>query len=267
MNRFLFTLLLLLGVCASLIGQGFNYQAVVRDAQGAPLANQEVTFRFSYAPASDTSSSVFTETFDVTTNEFGLATLTLTLGNPQAGTPEDLDFMTTRYWLRTEVDVDGGTNFETMGIAPFQNVPYAQSAPGAGGTVLDGTYSSNCLTSDDGLRACVWTIGGAATSLTGSGSAGYVLTTDSPNDPLKIVIEGNSSTSDESGDFFFTVARNGDGPVGYYGIQLYDLTNDSAVDNYLTGNIFNQELTSEGIRILIPNIGGNYPNGFRLIAN
>lgn len=174
--------------------------------------------------------------------------------------------MATRYWLRTELDIDGGTNFEAMGIAPFQNVPYARSAPGAVGTVLEGAYMSTCLTGG-GLSACAWTIGGVATSLTVNGSEGYVLTTDSPHDPLKIVIEGSSSTSDGSGDFFFTIARNGDGPVSYYSFQLYDLSNNSAVDNYLTGNIFNQALTQEGVKITIPNIGGNYPNGFRLILN
>src|SRR5580698_5570636 len=52
-----------------------NYQAVVRDAQGLPVKNTLVNFKFQIHQATTTSTPVFTETDTATTNQFGLATV------------------------------------------------------------------------------------------------------------------------------------------------------------------------------------------------
>ena len=266
MTRILLSLSLVLATCLSLYAQGISYQAVVRGPEGTPLANQAVSFRFSYAPDSDTTLTTYAETFAVTTNEFGLATLALTTGEAEEGSTDDLNFNITQYWLRTELDVDGGTNYEMMGTEPLRAVPYALNTSSSTVTVLEGAYGVNCLEGTQDLRVCAWTIGGLATSLTGSG-AGYTLTTNSPHDPLKIIVEGNSTSTNGVGEFVFTLQRSGDHPVSYYSMQMYDLSNDQVVDAQLTGNIFKQEIIDGNLKIVIPNISGNYPNGFRLILN
>ena len=55
--------------------QSFNYQAVLRDASGGVLANQEVEIGVALLKGGATASEVFSETHAVTTNEFGLVNL------------------------------------------------------------------------------------------------------------------------------------------------------------------------------------------------
>ena len=52
--------------------QAFNYQAVVRDAQGNPLSNQSLNFELSIV---QNNAVVYGETQSKTTNQFGLVEL------------------------------------------------------------------------------------------------------------------------------------------------------------------------------------------------
>ena len=52
--------------------QNFNYQSVIRDANGDIVDNQAVMFRTSIIEGTN-STAVYTETHAVSTNEFGLA--------------------------------------------------------------------------------------------------------------------------------------------------------------------------------------------------
>ncbi|MBL7943664.1 MAG: hypothetical protein JNM00_12905, partial [Flavobacteriales bacterium] len=55
------------------IPQGFSYQAVIRDNNGEPMANQDVILRFSiWHLDSPESITAYQETQSITSNEFGL---------------------------------------------------------------------------------------------------------------------------------------------------------------------------------------------------
>jgi hypothetical protein len=60
--------------------QSFNYQAVARDAAGAVISNQAVSFRISLLQGSITGTSVFAETHNVNTNQFGLVNFAIGSG-------------------------------------------------------------------------------------------------------------------------------------------------------------------------------------------
>ena len=266
MIRTLLALSLVLATCLTLCAQGISYQAVVRGPEGTPLANQDVAFRFSFAPDSDTSLTTYAETYSVTTNEFGLATLALTTGEAEEGSVEDLNFATTQYWLRTELDVDGGTDYEMMGAEPLRAVPYTLNggAPAGG----DGaSLSANCIEETGGLKVCAWTIGGRLTNLTGNPTEGFTLTTDSEYDPTKIIVEGVSASANGQGDFKLTIERSGNTPVNYYQFQIFDLANDQIADPFNRGHTMQQRLVDGDLDLTVPNIGANYPVGFRLILN
>ncbi len=118
------TFILSLLVSTFLLAQfpnSFKYQTVVRDASGAILSNQNVSFKMSILQASTT---VYTETFDKTTNDFGLVNL-----NIGTGTTNDdfsaINWKLEDYSLKTELDETGGSNYIEMGTSTLVAVPFA----------------------------------------------------------------------------------------------------------------------------------------------
>ncbi|HXC03968.1 MAG TPA: hypothetical protein VNZ86_04400, partial [Bacteroidia bacterium] len=63
----------------------FKYQTVARNASGALIANQSVSFRISILKESAQGQIVYQETHLASTNEFGLATLSIGGGNVVSG--------------------------------------------------------------------------------------------------------------------------------------------------------------------------------------
>jgi len=109
--------------------QSFKYQTVVRDAADEILDNQQVYFRISILQYSDVGTEVYTETFDRTTNDFGLVTFNIGEGDVvETGVFEDIDWSDGPYYVKVEVDIDGpgGTyNYEETGTSELLSVPYA----------------------------------------------------------------------------------------------------------------------------------------------
>jgi hypothetical protein len=100
------------------VPQGINYQAVARDGDGALLINQTVDLEIDFRPVGD-GAPFYSESHQVTTNEFGLFTLVLGAGNPTGSTAFDEIDWTVPQELGLIVD---GTD---LGYTPFQSVPYA----------------------------------------------------------------------------------------------------------------------------------------------
>ena len=119
-----FTFLLLVMLSASMFAQfpnSFKYQVVVRGASGDVLPTQAVSFRMNILQGTTT---VYTETFNETTNDFGLVSLNIGTGT----TTDDfslIDWKTGDYSLKVELDEVGGTNYSEMGISILVAVPFA----------------------------------------------------------------------------------------------------------------------------------------------
>ncbi|MDX9848107.1 MAG: hypothetical protein RBT74_14075 [Tenuifilaceae bacterium] len=131
MKRILLTLLLSGFSVLSLLAQGplgFNYQAVIRNSAGEIVDNQQVGIQLSIISGSPTGTAVYKETFTPTTNEFGLITLTVGLGNATLGTFADIDWSLANFFLKVELDVNGGTSYIEMGTTQLLSVPFANYA-------------------------------------------------------------------------------------------------------------------------------------------
>ena len=57
--------------------QAFNYQAIARDNLGAVLPNKQIGIRIGIIDNSASGSLLYSETFTVTTNQFGLFTINI----------------------------------------------------------------------------------------------------------------------------------------------------------------------------------------------
>lgn len=107
--------------------QGFEYQAVVRNASGNIIINQAVGVQITLKQGSVSGPSVYQETFSTTTNLYGLVNLQIGSGT----TGDDfttIDWATGPYFIEVALDVTGGTSYSVMGTSQLLSVPYALHA-------------------------------------------------------------------------------------------------------------------------------------------
>jgi hypothetical protein len=105
--------------------QSFKYQAVARDASGNPLANKPVSLMISILKGSASGIVVYSESHLRTTNAFGLFDLEVGKGNILSGSFSGIGWATGDFFIRVEIDRDGGSTFQLMGITQLLSVPYA----------------------------------------------------------------------------------------------------------------------------------------------
>jgi hypothetical protein len=109
-----------------------SYQAVVRNATGQLIQNQNVGIKASVLQNSATGAVVYSETLSGTTNANGLVSLAIGSGTILSGTFASIDWSTGNYYLKTETDPTGGTNYTIAGTSQLLSVPYAMYAKNAG---------------------------------------------------------------------------------------------------------------------------------------
>jgi len=101
--------------------QAFSYKASINKSNGQPIANKVISLRVSILQSSNVGSAVYIETFNPKTNEFGQIDIVIGRGY---GFPL-IDWSKDIYFLKTEVDDKGGTNYQTMSVTQLLSVPYA----------------------------------------------------------------------------------------------------------------------------------------------
>ncbi|MFN8302314.1 MAG: hypothetical protein U0U46_07465 [Saprospiraceae bacterium] len=123
---FLFTAFVLFATAVFAQAPGrMSYQSVVRDGNGALVANSPVGIRISIIQGSLFGASVFVETHSTTTNANGLASLAIGGGTPVFGNFGTIDWANGPYFIKTETDPAGGTNYNIVGSSELLSVPYA----------------------------------------------------------------------------------------------------------------------------------------------
>ncbi|MCD4665240.1 MAG: hypothetical protein K8R68_08205, partial [Bacteroidales bacterium] len=107
--------------------QAFKYQAVVRDNAGNILAGENVSIRISILHGSTTTTGfpVYVETHDPVTNQFGLVNLEIGNGNIISGDFENINWANELFFIQTEMDETGGTNYQLLGASQLLSVPYS----------------------------------------------------------------------------------------------------------------------------------------------
>lgn len=112
--------------------QKMSYQAVIRNAGNVLIANANVGMRISVLQGTATGTAVYVETQTATTNANGLVTLEIGAGNVVSGTFAAISWGTNAYFIKTETDPTGGTNYTISGTSQFLSVPYALFAANSG---------------------------------------------------------------------------------------------------------------------------------------
>ncbi|MBK9077593.1 MAG: hypothetical protein IPL77_21960 [Flavobacteriales bacterium] len=155
---------------------GFNYQAVVRNASGDPLPSQAVGVQVIIVSGI---LQPHVEVHSVTTDAHGLIKLVIGEGQLQSGPAfSAINWQDNTAWTCcVAVDITGGTNYAVLGCETFKAVPFALRA----------------LTSDSGPPTG-WSLNGPMLSNTNAGNVG--IGTTSPS--AKLDVEGSFQLKDGS---------------------------------------------------------------------
>lgn len=107
--------------------QGFTYQAAVRDAQGRAVAGRQVTVRIALVQGTALGTESYAEMHQPTTDAAGLFTITVGQGNALTNCTMEacVDWAAGPWFLRSQVDPEGGQNFTLSTTQQLMSVPYA----------------------------------------------------------------------------------------------------------------------------------------------
>lgn len=131
----LFTFFVLIALFFGAMAQApqmFSYQAVVRNSSNTLITNQTVGVRISILQGGAFGNAVYVETHTEPTNENGLLIIDVGDGTVQQGSFESINWANGPYFLKSEIDPDGGTDYAVMTIQQLLSVPYSLYAQNAG---------------------------------------------------------------------------------------------------------------------------------------
>lgn len=235
-----------------------SYQAVVRDANSSLITNQAVGMKISILQYSTSGNAVYIETHTRTSNINGLVSLEIGSGNVLTGSISGINWANGPYFIRTEIDPNGGTNYTISGTTQLLSVPYAlhakkaesanetdplftnsQAANITAADIINLSNLSGVNTGDqDGSETVV--TAGTNITVTGTGTAA-----------APYVINANSS-----GGWGLTGNAGTNPSVNFIGTT--DATDLVFKTNNMVAGRLNQNLenTSYGVGSLLANIGG-----------
>ena len=129
LRRFLGVLVLIAGLAlpsnAQQVPQRLMHQSVLRNNQGQLVANQNVSVRISILQGSAVGSAVYSELHQVQTNANGLMTLKVGDGQAVLGQFGQISWALGPYFLQTEVDIAGGSQYGLTQTTELMSVPFA----------------------------------------------------------------------------------------------------------------------------------------------
>lgn len=131
MNKKLYILLITLLVTATAFAQApdkMSYQAIVRNSGGDLVSSQPVGMQISILQTSTSGTAVFVETHTPTTNINGLVTLEIGTGTLVSGDFTSIDWPGDTYFIKTDTDPTGDSNYTISGTSQMLSVPYALHA-------------------------------------------------------------------------------------------------------------------------------------------
>ncbi|MEO7080513.1 MAG: hypothetical protein ABIY71_03260, partial [Flavobacteriales bacterium] len=134
-----------------------SYQAVVRDTDGVLLPDQSVGMRLQILQTSGSGASVYSETHITPTNANGLVSVEIGGGTVVAGSLSGINWNGGPYFLKSEIDPNGGTSYSITGTTQLLSVPYALHAESVG-TEADPAFTASPAAGITGANITNWNI-------------------------------------------------------------------------------------------------------------
>ena len=291
MKKFLtLTSFLILSLCLGAQDlQQLSYQAVIRDNAHQVLSEQNIGLEISIIKDSPEGEVLYVETHFTTTNSNGLISLEIGAGTIQSGDFSAIDWSSGSYYMGTQIDPLGGSDYTISGTSKIQSVPHALHASIADS--VKGTISVSQITGLENYRVQEEQNLDSILSLGNDGGEKQIkniaLPTDSNDVATKIYVDdqmvkvfnglinarnqgvvGDGVTDDTQAIIDLFEAANGAPvyfPTGIYRIDGTAITTEhislSGVmpkymgDSLSLGTVFKGKLSFTGTHVSIENIG------------
>jgi hypothetical protein len=234
--------------------QKMSFQSIIRNSDGKLLDNRTVQIRMSILEGSASGDDIFIEVHRTETNSNGLASLILGQGLVQKGNIGEIDWSSGLYFLKTETDINGGTNYQLTGVNQFLSVPYALYAEtsgsseeqiyisGEGAITVTGSYPNFIISSSD--------INTTYTAGNGIAIDGTKIINTAPDQTVTLQGEGATTISGTYPDFIIRSTVEAGAYVAGNGISIEGTTiTNTAPDLKVT-------LQGEGATTIL----GTYPD-------
>ncbi|MCI5057976.1 MAG: collagen-like protein, partial [Flavobacteriales bacterium] len=140
---FLISSILLMNLAFGQAPKKMSYQAVVRDASDNLIVNSSVGIQISVLQGSSNGLVVSTESQILTTNDNGL--ISLEVGSAGSGF-DTISWNNGPYYIKTEFDPNGGSNYSITGSSELLSVPFALHSNTAGSIGGSSLNNSSCQT-------------------------------------------------------------------------------------------------------------------------
>ena len=213
------------------VPQAISYQSVVRDLNGNPLAEQNVSLRISILEGDIDGDAIYAETHSITTNKFGLINIKIGMGTPVTGDFSSIGWWNNEYFSKIEIDITGGMTYVETGTSQLLSVPYAfyaQKAGDIGFNFIITGFTDITLSSRDSVSIPIYIhmVSGESENVTLDASAvpegitvGFEKSSDQPDFLTRLIIE--SSENAVAGLYTFYVNGTSDnGKIRAYPVTL-----------------------------------------------
>ena len=105
--------------------QKMTYQAVIRNSSNALILSSPIGIKVSVLQGSANGAATYSETQFQNTNLNGLVSLEIGTGTPIIGTFSNINWANGPYFIKSEIDPNGSTNYSVQGTTELISVPYA----------------------------------------------------------------------------------------------------------------------------------------------
>ena len=137
--------------------QKMSYQAVIRNSSDQLVSNTQIGMQISILQGGATGAAVYEETQTPTSNANGLVSLEIGTGTVVSGNFTTIDWSADTYFIQTETDPTGGTNYTITGTSQLMSVPYSLYAKTAanGITAAQATAITNTSGTNTGDQTVI----------------------------------------------------------------------------------------------------------------
>ncbi len=105
--------------------QSFSYQAIIRGSNNELIVNKTIGMKVSLLQGSENGNLVYVENHNITSNVNGLISIAIGGGIVSIGIFTEIDWSKGPFFLKTETDLSGGTNFTITTTNQLLSVPFS----------------------------------------------------------------------------------------------------------------------------------------------
>jgi len=133
--------------------QKINFQAILTNSSGTIVANQNTGIKISILQGSANGSAVYAESQTAKTNAAGLICIEIGSGSVISGNFSGIDWSSGLFFVKTEIDPAGGTNYSISGTSQLSTVGYVLYTKSADKIISLNNEITRATTSENNLQS------------------------------------------------------------------------------------------------------------------